>query len=103
MAVNAHFIVTNISPYNVRLEATELKIGKVWPQRFIGHVTAQPHGGGPFGKHMIPSGCMTEILTTWLIEPPVWKSSMSMTANVAVYDNFGNRHWLKRVRFEYRS
>ena len=35
------------------------------------------------------------------MQPPLRDKGQSFVADVAILDQFNNRHWLRKVRFEY--
>jgi hypothetical protein len=91
MQVVGDFKVTNITKYTIFLCAAKMKKTKL-----LGHVTT---GGG---SNEIPSRCVTDLRFHFFVFPPFKKEGETFTTDIAIIDQFGNKHWINRINFVYR-
>lgn len=89
--------VTNISKYNVYLMGARLR-----KPRAVGHVCVRVQGSNIYSSNsMIPQGALSDLRFDFFVQPPVCKEGSPFKADVAIIDQFGNEHWLKKVNFLY--
>jgi hypothetical protein len=96
MQVVARFTVTNITRYNIRLP-----LGKIRKPRILGYCTVKNVDSPLHGQYAIPPGATTEVSLDFWISPPMRKEGEDLVGDLAVVDQFGNEHWLRKVRFIY--
>ncbi len=96
MQVVGNFIVTNITKGNILLTGAELKKPKIRGMVHVKDVNSQFHG-----SYAIPPGYTTKMSIDFLIEPPTIQMNKSFFADIAIYDQFGNKHWIKNIEFKY--
>jgi len=89
--------VTNISKYDVFVMGAKLKRPKA-----IGHAVVSDPDGGPYSSYNpIPSGGIGDLRFDFFVQPPVREKGQQFRADVAIIDQFGNEHWLKKLEFPY--
>ena len=90
--------VTNISRYNILLSACKLKRPKV-----IGHAHIFSNIGAieENGEFLIPEQGTCQVRISCWIVPPVKKENQNFVTDLAIIDQFGNEHWMKKVEFRY--
>lgn len=87
--------VTNISTHGVFLMGARLRKPKA-----IGHVAVRAANSNLYSSnHVIPPRSLTDLRFDFFVQPPTRKSGQMLKADVAVVDQFGNEHWLKKVEF----
>jgi hypothetical protein len=98
MQICADLRVTNISRHNIMLTAFKLK-----KPNSIGH--AHPFNQTDIIKEgsefLIPAGASVEVRCHCWVQPPVKNKEQEFKADIAVVDQFGNEHWMKKVKFKY--
>lgn len=88
--------VTNISNYGVYLKAVKLR-----KPRTDGHVVVRAQKADIYGDYVIPQGAISKLRFDLWVEPPVSEKGTPFKGDVAIIDQFGNEHWLKRLKFQY--
>jgi hypothetical protein len=96
MQVSGGFTVTNISTSKVLLTSAKMR-----KPRILGHVFVQEIGAGAHGTFAIPPGESTSMVFDFWIQPPVKREGEVFVADVAIQDQYGNEHWIKKVEFKY--
>lgn len=96
MQVDGHFTVTNITKYNIRLTAAKMKKPEI-----LGHVHVEDFESDYYGDYPIPPGGTTDMSFHFWIVPPFKKKGESFFADVAILDQFGNEHWIRKIEFKY--
>jgi hypothetical protein len=96
MQVVGRFKVTNITKYNILLTAAEMKKPKL-----LGYVMVKDTESESHGSYMIPGGATTDLDFGFWIVPPFKKENESFNADVAIWDQFANKHWIKTINFQY--
>jgi hypothetical protein len=97
MQVVGEFKVTNITRYQVLVVSAKLK-----KPRTFGMVFVRRQGSNLHGEYPLPPGSTTDLSFRFWVAPPVVQAGEDFVASVAVIDQFGNDHWLKRLRFKYQ-
>lgn len=96
MQLVAHFTVTNICKFGVLPVSAKMNRPKIQ-----GHVMTRKHDQDIYGSYVIPKGIITEVSTDFWVTPPVKRKGEPFRANIAIVDQFGNEHWVKKVEFKY--
>jgi hypothetical protein len=96
MQVVGHFLVTNITGLNVIVPVVKLRKPKV-----LGFVTVRAANSDAHGQFHIPPGHTTDLMFLLWITPPVKNPGETLKADIALVDQFGNKHWLNNVEFHY--
>jgi len=96
MQISGRFTVTNISTYNLLLVAAIMK-----KQKGMGHVMTRKMDENIYGDYMIPGGGVTELSYHFWIIPPFKPEGESFVADIAIVDQFNNKHWVNGVEFPY--
>ncbi len=96
MQVAGRFMVTNITKYNIILTVAEMKRPKILGFIMVKDTRSQYHG-----SYMIPGGATTDLSFSFWIIPPFKKENESFHADVAIWDQFANKHWIKDINFRY--
>ena len=96
MQVSGRFNVTNITKYAVILSAVKMR-----KPMYMGTVMVKDSKSNYHGMYQIPPGGYTDMSFDFWIIPPFKKQGDSFIADVAVLDQFGNEHWIKKVNFKY--
>lgn len=96
MQIAGHFNVTNVTKYAVILSAVKMK-----KPRYMGTVMVKNSKSNYHGMYQIPPGGFTDMSFDFWIMPPFKKKGESFVADIAVLDQFGNEHWIKKVNFRY--
>lgn len=91
MQIIGNLIATNISKYGVLVTSAKMRRPKT---------TGVAHLPGT-KNDLIESRYVTEMSFDFWVIPPVRKKGETLRADIAIVDQFGNEHWLKKVRFEY--
>lgn len=87
--------VTNISAHGVFLMGARLRKPKA-----IGHVVVRASDSNLYSSnHVIPRGSVSDLRFDFFVQPPTRKNGEVFKADVAIVDQFGNEHWLKKVEF----
>jgi hypothetical protein len=60
-------------------------------------------GHESYGSYNIPSAATTIIIFDFLVAPPIRKQGEQFIADIAILDQFGNKHWIKGMIFGYYS
>ena len=97
MQIAGRFKATNIIKYDVLLIAAKLR-----KPRRLGMVITKDVGSQYHGEYRIPPGDTTEISVDFWVIPPVEVEGQDFVSDLAVLDQFGNHHWVRKVRFQYR-
>jgi len=95
MQVVGFFKVTNITKYTIFLCAAEMKKTKL-----LGRVTVMDSKSHEFNE--IPPTSTTELTFHFFVFPPIRKEGENFTTDIAIIDQFGNKHWIKGINFVYR-
>lgn len=96
MQVVGRFNVTNITKYAVILSAVKMK-----NPRYMGNVMVKDSKTNYHGRYQIVPGGYTDMSFDFWIDPPFKKKNESFVADIAVLDQFGNEHWIKKITFTY--
>ena len=97
MQVVADLRVTNISRYNILISAVKLKMPKV-----IGHAGIIDHAVEENGEFLIPENGTCRVRFHCWVVPPVKQKDQDFVADIALIDQYGNEHWMKKVKFTYK-
>lgn len=98
MRVHGYFKVTNISKFTILLVVAKMKRPKAF-----GHVSVNRVGSAGWGAYGIPAASTTDLAFNFRLAPPIRKESEDFVTDIAIVDQFGNEHWIKKVRFIYRG
>lgn len=97
MQMVVKFTATNITNYGIMLPLAKMKKPKI-----LGTTSIMiPGHGAPTAFGKIPKGT-TAVVTLNLGNPPFKSQGEDFVADVAAVDQFGNEHWVKKVKFQYR-
>lgn len=96
MQIAANFHATNIIDRDVIAVATILRKPRVHGLIFVRHPRRDI-----YGRYPILPGRTTVIDVSFWIQPPVAAEGESFSGSIAVVDQFGNRHWVRAIRFDY--
>ncbi len=96
MQITGDFKVTNITKYNILLCAAKMKKPKV-----LGSVIVKDSKSNYHGSYPIPATSVAKLSFHFWITPPFKEKGDPFTADVAILDQFGNEHWIKRIQFIY--
>ena len=96
MQIAGSFKVTNITKYNILLTAAEMK-----KARILGHVSVKDTKSQYHGSYMIPGGATTDLSFHFWIMPPFKDKDESFKADIAILDQFANKHWIRNIEFHY--
>jgi hypothetical protein len=89
--------VTNISKYGVIVMGAKLRKPEA-----VGHAIVRAQDQNLYSsKHMISSGGVSDLRFDFFVQPPVRKPGEPFRADVAIIDQFGNEHWIKKIQFSY--
>ena len=97
MQIACHFRATNIAKYDVLLVTAKIRKPPTFGMVFTKDVESAYHG-----DYLIPPGDTTEISVDFWVIPPVQDKGEDFVANIAILDQFGNEHHIRKVRFKYR-
>ena len=101
MQIVGDFLVTNISTIPARIPQMELRYGLWGRKRVRGGIIVE----GPdqmYGMYDIAPNDTRGSRADFWIFPPVCKKNQTFTAHsVVFYDQFGNTHSLRKIRFGY--
>lgn len=92
------FQATNVSRYDILIAGAKLKR----PARFAG-VFVKDTSSEYYGGYAIPPGQTTRGSAHFWVEPAFLDPGEEHRTDVALIDQFGNRHWIRRVRFKPRT
>ena len=96
MQISGRFRATNITKGNVLCAVAKIKKPKI-----LGYVAVQDMNSNYFGSYPIPPGGSTEMSFDFWITPPIKNEGEDFVADVAILDQFGNHHWIKKIEFKY--
>ena len=88
MQICGDFFVTNLTQYNILLTSAKLK-----------GISSLGVAGLHGGDTLLPTAT-NEVRVHFLVMPPFKKSKEDFEIDLAVIDQFGNEHWIKKVRFK---
>ncbi len=91
MQIVGDLTVTNISKYGVFIAGAKLRKPKT-----VGHASVRGQN-----SNMIPQGGVSGLRFLFFVQPPRCEKGETFRADVAIIDQFGNKHWLKRLEFPY--
>jgi hypothetical protein len=97
MQIVGHYTITNVTKLGIVPTVAKLK-----KPRSLGHVMVREITSQMHGSFVIPPSATTDLQFDFWIVPPVRKEGEPFVADVAVLDQFGNEHWLRRIEFVYR-
>lgn len=94
MQIAGQLRVTNITTYNIHptvklKEPTSISMITI----FIGYRNTR--------EDIIPAKTTVDLMFNCFIEIPTKKAGETFVSNVAVVDQFGNEHWIKKISFQY--
>ena len=97
MQIVSNWYVTNITDKNVHMLGARMRRpkseGNVWTTQPTSNVSS---------PNLIQRGTTTEVTVDFWIKPPVREKGEDFKATIALIDQFGNEHWIKRVKFRYQ-
>lgn len=97
MQIVGRLTATNISKYGVLVTSAKMR-----KPRATGHVLVRSPENNLFGSsYLIESRYITEMHFSFWVAPPVRKKGEAFLADIAIVDQFGNEHWMKKLKFEY--
>ena len=96
MQIGGRFKVTNITKYNILLTVAEMK-----KPRMLGHVSVKDTESQYHGSYMIPGGATTDLSFDFWIMPPFKNKDEPFKADIAIWDQFANKHWIRNIEFNY--
>lgn len=96
MQVHGRFRATNITKYEVLLVAAKLRKPALLGMVLTKDVDSQYHG-----NYSIPPGHTTDLSVDFSAVPAVREEGEDFVADVAILDQFGNKHWIRKVLFRY--
>jgi hypothetical protein len=105
MQVVAEFYVSNIYDKPVRIAQAELHYGFWGRKSTYGHATVpqRPDGGNYWGRYDIPPNESRDATIDFWVYPPIAKENTEFRASsISLFDQFGNRHRIRKVTFGYR-
>ncbi len=97
MQIRIRFAVTNIAIGEILLVSTEMKK----PKAFGTVLVRKEINDHESGQIPLPPGQTTIAESNFLISPPFKKEDESFKASIAIIDQFGNKHWIKRLEIPY--
>jgi hypothetical protein len=95
MQIAGELGVTNISKSHVYLMGAKLRKPKT-----VGHTYVRVPGSNIL-SYTIPEGGVGDLRFDFFVQPPVCAQGRSFKTDVAIVDQFGNEHWVKRLEFPY--
>ncbi|MBF6987270.1 hypothetical protein [Cupriavidus sp. IK-TO18] len=101
MQIVAHLSATNVSQYDVLLVAAQLRHGRLLRKTVSGAAATQAHDRVMYGRFSIPVRHISEVSCDFWIQPPCRVKTKPFRADIALIDQFGNKHWVKGVTFAY--
>jgi hypothetical protein len=105
MQVVGDFHVTNISSGPVRLLDSVLRFRRRWwnrmPKLVHTHPAVKDLGSVYSGQYEIPPNATTRVRVGFVYGEPERPQPGDFVADVALVDQFGNHHWLRRLRFKH--
>lgn len=96
MQISGKFTVTNISTFNLLLVAAKMK-----KRKEMGQVMTRKMDENIYGGYALPEGGVTELSYHFWIIPPFKPEGESFVADIAIVDQFNNKHWVNGVEFPY--
>jgi len=101
MQIVGDFFITNISDRPVRLPQMELRYG-LWGRKKVHGAIIVEGPNSYYGMYDIEPNDTRDSRADFWIFPPVQQANRPFVAHsVVFYDQFGNRHTLKKLRFRY--
>ena len=97
MQIVGRFQVTNITKNDILLTSAIIKKSKT--QGLVMVKDYQSNYYGDYNK--IPAGHTTNITIDFWISPPFKKEGESFVSDIAILDQFANKHWIKQIEFKY--
>jgi hypothetical protein len=97
MQISLKLSVTNISDGDVYLMGAKMRKPPAVAAVAMRAQESDIHGG-----YMIPKGCISQLIGSFWIQPPVRAAGQPFKTDVAIIDQFGNEHWLTGVEFRYQ-
>jgi hypothetical protein len=97
MLLGGRLTVTNISKYDIYVNAVKLKNPAT-----SGQVLVKDGRSDRYGSYGISSGETTDVQFDLQIVPPVRERGQAYLADIALEDQFGNHHWIRKVEFPHR-
>jgi len=91
------YLATNITKYNILLT-----VAKLQKTNTLGSISIKDTESYYWGKYELQPGGSSFIEIHFWIIPPFIKEGISFKSNIIVFDQFGNIHKIKNVRFIYR-
>jgi hypothetical protein len=101
MQVVGDFFITNVSSEAVRLPQMELRHG-LWGRKHVRGAIMVEGPGRYYGMYDIEPNDTRDSRADFWVYPPVRKPNEPFTVYSAIfYDQFGNKHVVKKLRFNY--
>lgn len=97
MQVVGDLKVTNVATVPVVLPAVRMK-----KPAALGFVSVQGPDLDGHGEYPLEPGICRDLRFHLWVNPPIAKPGHHLVADVAIIDQFNNKHWLKNLRFEYK-
>jgi hypothetical protein len=96
MQIVGDFLVTNVTKLDVMVPAAKLR-----KPTTVGFATVRASDSNLHGQYPISPGDTSDLRFLIWVEPPVRKKGETFRADVALIDQFGNEHWMKKLEFKY--
>lgn len=101
MQIIADILVTNISKNPILMHSSKLRKPETSGHAMPLHSKkAVLKNDEPFGYYIKPDATITVRCDFW-IQPPIKKEGEEFVSDVGVVDQYGNEHWLRKVKFTY--
>jgi len=98
MQVGGDFLITNLTDHEIRLCGAEL--GKKNKTRGT-ILLKELHTPYSSTTYALQPRKNTEVRVIFLVQPPIIEVGKVYIDDLAIIDNFGNKHWIKQCRFVY--
>lgn len=97
MQIVSNLLVTNNTDKQIILTGSLLKTRSI-----RGQVLTKATNGRLYGteNHILPNSTTKISLNFW-IQPPFIKKEANFVSDVAVIDNYGRKHWIRKVEFKH--
>ncbi|KTD14390.1 hypothetical protein [Legionella israelensis] len=97
MQVVAELLATNNTDKQIILTGSLLRKRKIRGQVLTKAVNGRVYST----ENPIPPGTTTKISLNFWVEPPFKKEGVDFVSDIAVIDNYGEKHWVPKVKFKY--
>jgi hypothetical protein len=96
MQLMGGFLVTNVTELDVLVPVVKLRRPTA-----LGMVTVKAADSALHGQFRIPPRATTDLRFLLWVEPAVRHQGETFQGDIALIDQFGNEHWVKKVEFVY--